>query len=161
MFHLLCTVCNYGQEWEVATIETYTQYRAGLHRHIKARIGVKIGLHSINVTLLGAVCLCTLTLTGRHCNCIYSQVSVSLAPFYVHLLGAMVSDLTIGDVLITKKVTKIWNILFMAPIFGYLQEMHLFWSIMFETYDVSIHQVTVLVTYWCSFPTKKLRRQLL
>ncbi len=47
------TVCNFGQEWEVAEIHTKTQYRAGIKKEIEANIGVKIGLRGINITLKG------------------------------------------------------------------------------------------------------------
>ncbi len=46
-------VCNFGQDWEVAQIQSRTQYRAGLRQGINASIGVKIGLRSMNVTLKG------------------------------------------------------------------------------------------------------------
>lgn len=46
-------IVNFGQEWEVASVDTKTQYRAGLREEIHARIGVKIGLRSINITLKG------------------------------------------------------------------------------------------------------------
>lgn len=49
----ICTVTNFGQEWEVASIYTKTQYRAGLKEEIHAHIGAKIGLRSINITLKG------------------------------------------------------------------------------------------------------------
>lgn len=45
---------NYGQDWEVGSIETKTAYRVGGNStEINATIGVKIGLRSINVTLKG------------------------------------------------------------------------------------------------------------
>ena len=50
---LYISVCNFGQEWEVADIHTVTQYRAGLREEIEADIGVKIGLRSVNITLKG------------------------------------------------------------------------------------------------------------
>lgn len=43
---------NYGQDWEVGSIETKTAYRVG-GNEINAKIGIKIGLRSINVTLKG------------------------------------------------------------------------------------------------------------
>lgn len=43
---------NYGQEWEVAHLkDVKIQYRAGIVEEIKADIGLKISLRSINVTL--------------------------------------------------------------------------------------------------------------
>ena len=44
-------------------------------------------------------------------------------------------------------ILSIWNILFMAPKYGYVVRNNLVWSISFETYNVSTRQV--LVTYWC------------
>lgn len=44
---------NFGQEWEVASVTTDTQYRAGLKGEIKVDVGVKIGLRSVNITLKG------------------------------------------------------------------------------------------------------------
>jgi hypothetical protein len=46
-------LCNFGQEWEVAHVQTKTQYRAGLSKEIKATVGVKIGLRCVNFTLKG------------------------------------------------------------------------------------------------------------
>ena len=48
----LVSVCNFGQDWEVATVtNTTVQYKAGLREEIKAEIGVNIGLRSVNITL--------------------------------------------------------------------------------------------------------------
>ena len=40
-------------------------------------------------------------------------------------------------------------VLIMAPIFGYFVRNYLLWSIICEMYDVSTHQLGVLVMYWC------------
>lgn len=47
-------ICNFGQDWESATIERVTTaYRAGIPYEINASIGVHIGLRSVNITLKG------------------------------------------------------------------------------------------------------------
>lgn len=46
-------LCNFGQEWEVGKVKTETQYKAFSKKDVKAEIGLKIGLRSINVTLVG------------------------------------------------------------------------------------------------------------
>ncbi|XP_070564580.1 dual oxidase maturation factor 1-like [Ptychodera flava] len=46
-------LANFGQDWETAEIKTKTQYKAFISKEIKASIGVKIGLRSVNVTLKG------------------------------------------------------------------------------------------------------------
>ncbi|PSN41138.1 hypothetical protein C0J52_05203 [Blattella germanica] len=43
---------NFGQVWEVGSINSQTAYKAGMPNEINATIGVKIGLRSVNVTLL-------------------------------------------------------------------------------------------------------------
>ncbi|KAJ9578716.1 hypothetical protein L9F63_005078 [Diploptera punctata] len=43
---------NFGQEWEIGKIKTRTPYKAGEPNEITASVGVKIGLRSVNVTLL-------------------------------------------------------------------------------------------------------------
>lgn len=59
IFHivLLCfvVVCNWGQEWESAEIETHTQYKAFTAETIEAKVGIKIGLRNVNITLKGLV----------------------------------------------------------------------------------------------------------
>ncbi|XP_071535601.1 dual oxidase maturation factor 1-like [Panulirus ornatus] len=50
---LVIMLCNFGQEWEVGQVDTLTPYRAGTGQEINARVGVKIGLRSVNVTLKG------------------------------------------------------------------------------------------------------------
>nr|XP_027229676.1 dual oxidase maturation factor 1-like isoform X2 [Penaeus vannamei] len=44
-------LCNFGQEWEVGHLTTRTAYRAGTAQEIRARVGVKLGLRSVNITL--------------------------------------------------------------------------------------------------------------
>ena len=55
--HLYCcvdTVCNFGQDWEVGYLTgVHTQYKALLPQEITATVGVRIGLRSVNITLLG------------------------------------------------------------------------------------------------------------
>jgi hypothetical protein len=46
-------LCNFGQEWEVAELHTRTPYKVGFRGEIHAEITLKIGLRSINVTLVG------------------------------------------------------------------------------------------------------------
>ncbi|XP_012287454.1 dual oxidase maturation factor 1 isoform X2 [Orussus abietinus] len=46
-------VGNFGQEWEIGIVDTKTPYRAGEKSAIQARIGLKIGLRSVNITLQG------------------------------------------------------------------------------------------------------------
>lgn len=46
-------VCNWGQEWEVASIDTETQYKAFTDEVIEAHVGIKIGLRNVNITLKG------------------------------------------------------------------------------------------------------------
>ncbi|XP_069939537.1 dual oxidase maturation factor 1 isoform X2 [Cherax quadricarinatus] len=48
---LIIMVCNFGQEWEVGHLDTHTLYRAGTGQEISARVGVKLGLRSVNITL--------------------------------------------------------------------------------------------------------------
>nr|XP_045624737.1 dual oxidase maturation factor 1-like [Procambarus clarkii]XP_045624738.1 dual oxidase maturation factor 1-like [Procambarus clarkii] len=48
---LVIMVCNFGQEWEVGSVETVTPYRAGSGQEIHASVGVGLGLRSVNVTL--------------------------------------------------------------------------------------------------------------
>ncbi|KAJ4431900.1 hypothetical protein ANN_20506 [Periplaneta americana] len=43
---------NFGQAWEVGEIKTRTPYKAGTTQEIDAFVGVKLGLRSVNVTLL-------------------------------------------------------------------------------------------------------------
>lgn len=43
---------NFGQAWEVGEVTTYTSYKAGAKENIHATVGVKLGLRSVNVTLL-------------------------------------------------------------------------------------------------------------
>jgi len=48
------TVCNFGQDWEVGYLTgVHTQYKALLPKEITATVGVRIGLRSVNITLLG------------------------------------------------------------------------------------------------------------
>lgn len=50
--HIL--VGNFGQEWEVGSVETVkTPYRAGSRYEINASIALKLGLRSMNITLKG------------------------------------------------------------------------------------------------------------
>ncbi|XP_071450148.1 dual oxidase maturation factor 1-like [Hetaerina americana] len=42
---------NYGQNWEVGAITAIVPYKAGVPDEIKADIGIKIGLRSVNITL--------------------------------------------------------------------------------------------------------------
>ncbi|XP_015177400.1 PREDICTED: dual oxidase maturation factor 1-like [Polistes dominula] len=44
---------NFGQEWEVGSIETVAPYKAGSNAEIDSVISVKIGLRSVNITLKG------------------------------------------------------------------------------------------------------------
>nr|XP_053639735.1 dual oxidase maturation factor 1-like isoform X2 [Cherax quadricarinatus] len=48
---LIIMVCNFGQEWEVGQLDTHTPYRAGTGQEINARVGIKLGLRSVNITL--------------------------------------------------------------------------------------------------------------
>lgn len=43
---------NFGQAWEVGEVTTRTAYKAGTKEEIRATVGVKLGLRSLNVTLL-------------------------------------------------------------------------------------------------------------
>lgn len=43
---------NFGQAWEVGEVTTHTSYKAGTKEEIHATVGVKLGLRSVNVTLL-------------------------------------------------------------------------------------------------------------
>jgi dual oxidase maturation factor 1 len=43
---------NFGQAWEVGEITTITSYKAGGKDEIHANVGIKLGLRSVNVTLL-------------------------------------------------------------------------------------------------------------
>lgn len=43
---------NFGQAWEVGEVTTRTSYKAGTKEEIHATVGVKLGLRSVNVTLL-------------------------------------------------------------------------------------------------------------
>ncbi|XP_021933136.1 dual oxidase maturation factor 1-like isoform X2 [Zootermopsis nevadensis] len=43
---------NFGQAWEVGEITTHTSYKAGAKEEILATVGVRLGLRSVNVTLL-------------------------------------------------------------------------------------------------------------
>jgi dual oxidase maturation factor 1 len=43
---------NFGQAWEVGEVTTHTSYKAGAKEEIHATVGVKLGLRSVNVTLL-------------------------------------------------------------------------------------------------------------
>jgi len=42
-----------GQEWETSEIETVTPYKAFTNQEIHAKVGIKIGLGSVNITLKG------------------------------------------------------------------------------------------------------------
>lgn len=44
-------LCNFGQDWEVGQLTTRTAYRAGTAQEIRARVGVRLGLRSVNITL--------------------------------------------------------------------------------------------------------------
>ncbi|XP_042888706.1 dual oxidase maturation factor 1-like isoform X2 [Penaeus japonicus] len=44
-------LCNFGQDWEVGQLTTRTAYRAGTAEEITAKVGVRLGLRSVNVTL--------------------------------------------------------------------------------------------------------------
>ncbi|XP_015602556.1 dual oxidase maturation factor 1 [Cephus cinctus] len=44
---------NFGQEWEVGYLNSTTPYRAGEKSEIRAIMGIKIGLRSVNITLKG------------------------------------------------------------------------------------------------------------
>ncbi|XP_067127779.1 dual oxidase maturation factor 1-like [Centruroides vittatus] len=46
-------ICNFGQEWEVGKVETSTQYKAFTEEEVEAEVELKIGLRSINITLVG------------------------------------------------------------------------------------------------------------
>ena len=48
----MLTASNFGQAWEVGEVTTHTAYKAGTKEEIYATIGVKLGLRSLNVTLL-------------------------------------------------------------------------------------------------------------
>jgi hypothetical protein len=43
---------NFGQAWEVGEITTHTSYKAGAKEEVHAIVGIKLGLRSVNVTLL-------------------------------------------------------------------------------------------------------------
>lgn len=45
-------LCNFGREWDIGSITTVTQYKAG-PGNINATVGVKIGLRGVNITLKG------------------------------------------------------------------------------------------------------------
>ena len=49
----LYLVSNFGMEWKKSEVETTTQYKAFMSQEIKAKVGVKIGLRGVNVTLKG------------------------------------------------------------------------------------------------------------
>ena len=54
IFCCVNTVCNFGQDWEVGYLTgVHTQYKALLPKEITATVGVRIGLRSVNITLLG------------------------------------------------------------------------------------------------------------
>ena len=40
-------------EWERSSMESQTQYKAFMSKEITAKIGVKVGLRGVNVTLKG------------------------------------------------------------------------------------------------------------
>lgn len=42
-------------EWEKSEVRTKTQYKAFMSQEIKAKVGVKIGLRGVNVTLTGII----------------------------------------------------------------------------------------------------------
>lgn len=44
-----------GQEWETSEIETVTPYKAFTNQEIHAKVGIKIGLGSVNITLKGCL----------------------------------------------------------------------------------------------------------
>jgi Dual oxidase maturation factor. len=46
------TASNFGQAWEVGEVTTHTAYKAGTKEEIHATVGVRLGLRSLNVTLL-------------------------------------------------------------------------------------------------------------
>ena len=49
-------VGNFGMEWEVAALETRTPYKAYTSAELEnARVGMKLGLRGVNVTLYGEV----------------------------------------------------------------------------------------------------------
>ncbi|KAG8183360.1 hypothetical protein JTE90_008263 [Oedothorax gibbosus] len=46
-------VCNFGYGWEYGSVRAETQYKSFVDGHVKAEIGLKVGLRGINVTLRG------------------------------------------------------------------------------------------------------------
>ncbi|XP_071034974.1 dual oxidase maturation factor 1 [Parasteatoda tepidariorum] len=46
-------ICNFGYGWEYGSLTATTQYKSFVNEHVKANIGLKIGLRGINVTLRG------------------------------------------------------------------------------------------------------------
>ncbi|XP_042235095.1 dual oxidase maturation factor 1-like isoform X2 [Homarus americanus] len=48
---LVIMACNFGQNWEEGQVDTLTPYKAGSGAEIEARVGVKLGLRSVNITL--------------------------------------------------------------------------------------------------------------
>lgn len=46
-------ICNFGYGWEYGTVEATTQYKSFNKEHAQVRIGLKVGLRGINVTLRG------------------------------------------------------------------------------------------------------------
>ena len=52
--HVCSSVGNFGMEWEVATLKTKTPYKAYTSAELEnARVGMKLGLRGVNVTLYG------------------------------------------------------------------------------------------------------------
>ncbi|KAK7079088.1 hypothetical protein SK128_001196 [Halocaridina rubra] len=65
---LIIMLCNFGQEWEVGKVHTRTQYKAGTPDEIRADIGVKLGLRSVNITLKGNPVASESALNGETIN---------------------------------------------------------------------------------------------
>ena len=47
------TVCNFGYEWEVGDLTTHAPYKAGSAEELHVKIGVRMGLRGVNITLKG------------------------------------------------------------------------------------------------------------
>ncbi|KAK8768489.1 hypothetical protein V5799_015045 [Amblyomma americanum] len=59
------TVCIYGSDWHVASAVVSSPYRAFSADRISARVGVHIGLNSVNITLREPLS----NFSGSWCSC--------------------------------------------------------------------------------------------
>ena len=49
----ICSVCQYGYEWESGSVVTHTNYKPFTNHEIEAKIGLHVGIHGVNITLKG------------------------------------------------------------------------------------------------------------